>query len=210
MQESYAATPTRPRRFLRRISPEARAPAERHLLPPGRSAQSRPSSRAGPASAVVICVAMSEKADDVQKRDQAVWRTWHKKPMDCRPQFPWFAAVLGASGRSSGRRPTSSGRHVRRRGVLRAKGRDITAKSAADMFAHLAPSPRYRSPSFAKARCRGSRDPGHPSERRGGPWPRREELDTVVLSGYGFRQLASFRSKDSLRLVRCLMPASPF
>ena len=40
---------------------------------------------------------MSEKADDVQKADQAAWRTWHKKPMIV-VGLLWFAAVLCGSG----------------------------------------------------------------------------------------------------------------
>ena len=40
---------------------------------------------------------MSEKADDVQKADQAAWRTWYKKPMIV-VGLLWFAAVLCGSG----------------------------------------------------------------------------------------------------------------
>ena len=40
---------------------------------------------------------MSEKADDVQKPDQAAWRTWYKKPMIV-VGLLWFAAVLCGSG----------------------------------------------------------------------------------------------------------------
>ena len=89
---------------------------------------------------------------------------------------------------------------------------DITAKSAAVMFAHLAPSPRYRSPSFA-ARPRSAapftRMPGITKPRMAflaGRWSM--SIDTVGYFRLNFRQLASFRSKDAFASSELqLMPA---
>ena len=65
---------------------------------------------------------MSEKADDVQKADQAVWRTRHKKPMIV-VGLLWFAAVLCGSGIWAGSRHQLQ--FGRGEGVLRAEGREL-------------------------------------------------------------------------------------
>ena len=65
-----------------------------HLLP---SQAAKSADRGCPDSIGSRHLRMSEKADDVQKADQAVWRTWHKKPMIV-VGLLWFAAVLCGSG----------------------------------------------------------------------------------------------------------------